>query len=157
MVFLPKQKNNRADTTRPITINNTDNRVIASTLARVVLPHVEAVLSAHQSAVLPGRDILDNVELITSKYYASLSARKKALLLLTDFSKAFDSVHHRYIHALLKSIKFPPFFRQAVAGLLTGVKVVPAIDPSRKTIIAVEQSVKQGCPLSPLLFILASS
>ena len=126
-VFLPKKKTNRAETTRPITINNTDNRVLASSVAGVILPHVASVLSIHQSAIIPGRDIIDNVDHITRHYYGALSKRKRLILLLTDFTKAFDSVHHSYIHAILKRMNFPLFFREVVQGFLSEVVVFPLL------------------------------
>lgn len=98
---------------------------------------------------------MDNIQAVTSAFYASLSKKSQMAVLLTDFTKAFDSLHHSYLFKVLKKMDFPPFFINLVRGLLTEVGIIPICCPGREVVIPVGQGVKQGCPLSPALFIIA--
>jgi hypothetical protein len=73
-------------------------------------------------------------------------------VLFTDNAKAFDSIHHDFILASLCKQGFPAWFINSVHNLLTAVKVSPTLAPDY--VIDINRGVKQGCPLSPLLFIL---
>lgn len=72
-----------------------------------------------------------------------------------DTAKAFDSIDHEYIRSILKKQNFPKWFRHIVKNLLTNVKSRPIMAESEVDEILIERGVKQGCPLSPILFILA--
>jgi hypothetical protein len=74
---------------------------------------------------------------------------------LLDTHKAFDSVDHEWIHLVLKRAGFPAWFTHFVRGTLTDVKVAPFFGVKPTEWIPIFRGVKQGCPLSPLLFILA--
>jgi hypothetical protein len=82
-------------------------------------------------------------------------AKIPALLFKLDIRKAFDSVRWEYILDLLQRRGFPPRFRDWVSALfstatsrvlLNGIPGAP-IDHAR--------GLRQGDPLSPLLFVLA--
>ena len=72
-----------------------------------------------------------------------------------DTAKAFDSIDHDWVHHVLHRVVFPPLFRSLVKGTLHGVKVAPFFGGDLTDWIDILQRVKQGCPLSPLLFIIA--
>ena len=76
---------------------------------------------------------------------------KEFFVLFTDNSKAFDSIHHDLILAALSKQGFPSWFINSVNNFLTNVIVSPSIAPN--SIITIGRGVKQGCLLSPLLFI----
>lgn len=154
-VFIPKVLDNSPENTRPIAMTNTDNRLLAKAVASYILPFLAETLSISQSAIIPGRDITDNIQAVTSAFYASLSRKSQMAVLLTDFTKAFDSLHHSYLFKVLKKLEFPHFFVNLVKGLLTEVGIIPTCCPNREVVIPVGQGVKQGCPLSPALFIIA--
>ena len=101
---------------------------------------------------LPGRQMTDHLRGLNKSYYQKVLDDKEFFVLFTDNSKAFDSIHHDFILASLSRQGFPPWFINSVANLLINVVVSPAIAPDHK--IVIERGVKQGCPLSPLLFIL---
>ena len=154
-VFIPKVLDNTPENTRPIAMTNTDNRLLAKTVASYILPSLAETLSVNQSAIIPGRDITDNIQAVTSAFYASLSKRSQMAILLTDFTKAFDSLHHSFLLKVLKKMEFPSFFVTLVQSLLSDVGIIPTCCPGREVVIPVGQGVKQGCPLSPALFIIA--
>ena len=94
----------------------------------------------------------DHLRDLNKSYYDKVQKDKESFVLFTDNSKAFDSIHHDFILATLEKQGFPCWFVNAVSNLLTNVVVAPSIAPKAK--IHIERGVKQGCPLSPLLFIL---
>ena len=76
-----------------------------------------------------------------------------AYLLLLDFRKAFDLVSHSFIHRILNHIGLPDWVCLTVESLLTDLISVLAPPLGRGEII-VKSGIKQGCPLSPLIFII---
>jgi hypothetical protein len=45
--------------------------------------------------------------------------------LFLDTKKAYDSVVHRFVHAMLKKIGLPAWIRKTIHGLMTNVTVRP--------------------------------
>ena len=69
-----------------------------------------------------------------------------------DTKKAFDTINHEYIFEVLERIGLPSWVVQLVRGLLQEVKVSPVLGGDTGVWINITRGVKQGCPLSPLLF-----
>ena len=79
--------------------------------------------------------------------------RKSKFLLLIDFSAAFSSVSHLYLWRLMSSIGLDSRFINAVKALFVDIthqylfrnRFMPHVD--------VHSGIKQGDPISPLLFL----
>ena len=80
---------------------------------------------------------------------------EERFLFLLDTAKAFDSLDHSYILHVLNHVHFPSWFCRFIKSCLSHVSVSPFFGHSTKIWIDIERGVKQGCPLSPLLFIIA--
>ena len=70
-----------------------------------------------------------------------------------DFAKAFDSVSHETIFCALEQVGLPAEWVRAVRGLFHGAHCFTSLggQPAK---IPFSRGIKQGCPLSPLLFVL---
>ena len=154
LCLLDKDGTHLPEGTRPITVNNSDNRLVASVLAACVAPALENILNDRQKMFLRDRQMTDHVEDINELYYSTLSKEEQYYLLFIDTRKAFDSIHHEYIFALLERMHFPAWFISSVRSLLKDVVVSPVLANDASLRISILRGVKQGCPLSPLLFIL---
>ena len=75
-------------------------------------------------------------------------------VLFMDTAKAFDSVDHDFIITSLRHLGLPCWFIKLVKGLLHDVKVKPAFRGAEDIWISIMRGFKQGCPLSPLLFVI---
>jgi hypothetical protein len=71
---------------------------------------------------------------------------------MTDNAKAFDSIEHDFIFKTLAAQHFPAWFVSTVRSLLSKTSTNPTLCPT--TNIHIRRGVKQGCPLSPILFVL---
>jgi hypothetical protein len=76
-------------------------------------------------------------------------------LINLDQSKAFDRVDHRYLAAVLKAAGFGPVFRGWIASMYSGICSVAKINGHLSEPFRITRSVRQGCPLSSLLYVLA--
>jgi len=94
----------------------------------------------------------DHLHDLNGSYYRKVQENLDYFILFTDNAKAFDSIHHDFIGCVLAKQGFPEWLINAVSNLLTAVTVSPSLAPDFS--IAIKRGVKQGCPLSPLLFIL---
>ena len=153
LYLIPKKLTGLPTDTRPIQVPNTSNRLTSGLIKEAIHTQVAEVVSKDQKAFVKGRRILEHVIDITSTYYSSLSKKQQAFILLLDFKKAYDSVSHDFLLALLDKIGFPVWVKNVVRNLLKD-QVAHLTRPFAGLPIGIGRGVKQGCPLSPLLFIL---
>ena len=153
LIFIPKKDTMLASDTRPITISNTVYRILSKAITSTITPCLQGLLCPEQKGFIPGRDGRDHVHDLTNKFYYSMENNEEKFLLFLDTRKAFDSIDHKFLLKVLKKIKIGKWVRNVVAGLLHKVVATPDLEGAQP--IPIERGVKQGCPLSPLLFVLA--
>ena len=152
LLLLPKNDSCLVNDTRPLCINNTDNRLIAFALVILILPIADSLLDAAQQGFIKGRLMTKHLRDLNAEFYAKWSSDEEFFVLLTDNAKAFDSIHHDFIFKTLSAQGFPTWFVSTVRSLLSSAVTCPTLNPS--TSIPICRGVKQGCPLSPILFVL---
>ena len=78
-----------------------------------------------------------------------------ALLFKLDMKKAFDSVRWEYVLDLMQRMGFPDKFRNWIAALLWSSSSRLLLNGLPGSPIRHGRGFRQGCPISPLLFVLA--
>jgi hypothetical protein len=156
IVLLPKKEGiGELSDYRPISLIHAIAKIIAKMVAIRLDLLMNGLFSNTQSAFIKKISIHNNF-----MYVWNLGRRLHKNKILTflfklDIAKSFDSVSWGYILELLKRHGFPPKFRDWIATflctsssrvLLNGVTGLPAKHG---------RGLRQGYPLSPLLFVLA--
>jgi hypothetical protein len=154
LYILPKSLSDLLDKHRPISVPNADNIIVAGVFRRISIPVVKSFLEESQHAWIPGRRIQDPIKSFNKLFYEALENKEQLYLLLVDFAKAFDSVSHEFIFMVLEKLGFPQWYCNAVKHLLQGMGVFTTIRGTKRRFIEVLQGVKQGCPLSTIIFII---
>ena len=140
--------------TRPISVTDAANRIVASCLASAMTPALQTFLDESQKGFVPGRVGTEHVHGITNGFYGALSRKEQMFILSLDTARAFDSISHKFIEKLLRRIDMPGWVVHLVTGLLHNVTVKAMMAGACATPIPIKRGVKQGCPFSPLLFVL---
>ena len=77
------------------------------------------------------------------------------ILLAIDFEKAFDSLSRSFLFKVLEKLNFGEYFLQWIKTFYTDISSCVLNNGFTTDLFPVRRGVKQGDPLSPLLFILA--
>ena len=96
-----------------------------------------------------GRSIQDNLHLIHD-IPEGIEDGTEAALISLDQSKAFDNVDHRLLATVLETAGFQPDFRRWISIMYHNPQAVLQVNGRRSTALAIECSVRQSYPLSPL-------
>ncbi|OWZ11154.1 reverse transcriptase [Phytophthora megakarya] len=93
---------------------------------------------------------------VTAQRMASCDPElRDAIAVLLDFSKAYDSLDREFLYSTLARHGYPAHFVNIVRALHTGTSVTFLANGQSSRSIPVHRGIRQGCPLAPLLFILA--
>jgi hypothetical protein len=121
-----------------------------------ITPYLQDVLDHSQQGFIPGRSGGRHIRAINELFYSAVQDPDKKLcsfLLFLDTAKAFDSIDHAFIIAAIKRLDLPEWVVTLVLALLQDVQVSPCFGGAGTELwIRIQRGVKQGCPLSPLLF-----
>ena len=141
---------------RPITLLNVDYKAASRVLAGRLLKVIHVVVSKDQTCGVQGRFIGENVALLRDIVdYASFCNVPAAVLSL-DQEKAFDRVDWSFMLATLSKMGFGPSFLHWVRFFNTGVQSCLNVNGYLSPFFVLCRGFRQGCPLSPLLYVLVS-
>ena len=153
--LFPKNGSDIISNTRPISVANCDNRIIAKIMAELLYPIADEIIHPCQKGFIPGRTGSDHIRLLNRLFYENDGdPTNPTYVLLLDNMKAFDSVDHKYIFAILNQIGLPDWVITVIKSLFNDIRVTPMVGRGKGGWISILRGVKQGCPLSPLLFVL---
>ena len=136
---------------RPISLLNTDLKIISHVLASRLRDPLNNIIRKHQLAYLPKRSI--HTAIIRARL-AQEKLGKSNCVVAIDFSKAFDRMDRDYILNVLTAIGCPEIITSLISIIYTDTKAMIEIGGYLSRSIRVDNGIKQGCPLSALLFIL---
>ena len=77
----------------------------------------------------------------------------EAALINLDQSKAFDKVDHRFLATVLKTARFRQEFCKWISMMYHNPQAVLLVKGNHSEAFVIEQSVQQGCSLSPLFYV----
>lgn len=140
---------------RPITLLNTDYRVLAKVLGnrlRFVLP---TLIQPAQTGFVPGRLIGENI-LLHQLLPAALGQESKAGTVFCDFYKAYDTVDRGFLLAVMEHMHVGEGFLKWVKLLLEGTSACACVNGFVSRLVPTTSGVRQGCPLSPFLYLFIS-
>ncbi len=120
ITLLPKPNKDilHLDNWRPITLLNSDYKLLASLYANRLKPCLEEIVSATQSGFMKGRNISNNIRLVLDLLDYSDLVNEEALILFLDFYKAFDTVEHNFMYQTLNYFGFGPTFKNMMHTFL---------------------------------------
>lgn len=158
VISLSFKKGDRLDARnwRPISLLNVDYKLASRAVAGRLLKVLHLVVAKDQTCGVPGRYIGENVAFLRDVVdYATVSNVPVAILSL-DQEKAFDRVDWAFMYATLNKMGFGSSFIRWVRLFYTGVQSCVKVNGYLSPFFSLSRGVRQGCPLSPLLYVLVS-
>ena len=139
---------------RGIAIVNVIYKLYAQVICTRLTKHCEdnGLLPDCQNGFRKRRSTIDSIYVLNHCIQSTLAKGKQLYAAFIDFKAAFDTVNRKKLMAMMEKLGIPKYLVQAIDGIY------------RKTIYHLEgtsfetdQGLRQGCPLSPLLFAIYTS
>ena len=156
IIKLPKKGDlSNCGNWRGITLLSVPGKVLCSVLLHRLRDCIDLKLRNEQAGFRPGRSCSDRIFVLRSIIEQSIEFQKPIFLNFIDFKKAFDSIHRETLWKILKSYGIPEVFINTFRNLYEGCSYCIKVEEGYSDFFDVETGVRQGCILSPLLFIIA--
>ena len=155
--LIPKDKLPYSlDNWRPITLLNCDYKIFAKAIANRIVKILISVINSDQTGFLERRLIGENIRIIEDIINFTDCASKPGLLLFLDFQKAFDSLEWSFIK---KSFQYFNFGQSLISWIKHFYNDITSSVQNNGWVsepFSLTRGVRQGCPLSQYLFIVAA-
>ena len=137
---------------RPITVLNTDYKIMTKALANKLADVAPSIIHRDQAGFIKGRSIFDQVKLAKLTIdYGRIMKRNGAIVAL-DQEKAYDKILHPYLWKVLEKFDFPQHLIKTIKHLYQNASTSILINGFLSEPFNVNRGVRQGDGLSCILF-----
>lgn len=160
LILIPKVKNPRivADFC-PISLCNVISKVVAKVMANRLKCHLQELIDHEQSAFVPRRLITDNI-LMAFECLHTIRRRKNGrtslMAIKIDMNKAYDRLNESILVLIMYKLGFSQSWIDRVMDLLKSTRFSILVNGKHSAYFQPSRGLRQGCPLSPYLFLLCS-
>jgi hypothetical protein len=163
-IIIPLRK--KGDSTdamdfRPISLLQTGYKVYTKVVATRTQRVLGKPIGDSQQGFVHGRQMMKTVMMMlailaTANDEPELAAQLSRVILLLDFRKAYDTVSREFLFLALRKFGFSEEFVNMLRRLHDGTTAQFLVNGELSDPQEVISGIRQGCPLAPLLFILAA-
>ena len=141
---------------RPISLLNTDYKILSKIIVNRLIPIFENYISPQQCTGLPGRRI-ENIHYNIQALLEMANQKNENLAIMSiDFEKAFDKISHQFIFKIMEKLKLGKIVTEFIKLLYNDIFSKIEINGALTKKIRIKRGIRQGCPLSMLLFIICT-
>ncbi len=154
--LLPKDptERNNLKKYRPISLLNTDYKILTKTLVNKLKPHMHKLIHTDQQCAVTKRNINNHTHFIRDLIQYTHDKHTRTALLSLDQEKAFDRVSHTFLHKTLERNNLGHTFTTWTKILYNKPTTQIIVNHTLSDPFPLTRSVRQGCSLSPLLYVL---
>lgn len=158
VVRLLFKKGDRSDLRnwRPISLLNVDYKIVAKALGGRLSGVMGEVTESDQTCGIPGRSIFENLNFVRDMLCDIERLGQGGVVLSLDQEKAFDRVDRGFLNRVLECFGFGDSFRGWMRVLYEGASARVICNGALTGNIVLGKGIRQGCPLSPMLYVLVA-
>ncbi|GAU12613.1 hypothetical protein TSUD_132230 [Trifolium subterraneum] len=157
IALIPKiDSPQRLNDFRPISLVGCLYKILAKVLANRLRLVIGSVISESQTAFVKERQILDGILIANEVVDEARKSKKELMLFKVDFEKAYDSVDWGYLDDVMGRMSFPTLWRKWIKECICTASASILVNGSPTEEFPLERGLRQGDPLSPFLFLLAT-
>ncbi|KAL4282105.1 hypothetical protein GQ457_03G003350 [Hibiscus cannabinus] len=153
IVLIPKNRSPVSlDDYRPISLVGCIYKLLAKVLAIRLGEVSEEIIGENQFAFCQGKQILDCSLIANELIDFSRRNRLEGVIFKADFRKAYDSVDWGFLMFVMEKMGFGPTWLKWIYCCLSTASISVLINGSPSNAFSIGRGLRQGCPLSPMLF-----
>lgn len=140
---------------RGITLLNICSKILSLILLDRLQDSIEPYIRGEQAGFRPSRSCIDQINTLRIILEQASEWRSPIYLLFIDFEKAFDKINRNIIWKILATNGIPDKIINIIKNMYEGSTCRVVHQGRVSDPIPVRAGVKQGCVLSPLLFLIS--
>ena len=141
---------------RPISLLNTDYRILAKILATRLKKVLPFIIHEDQTEFLKGRYIGENIRMFIDSIDFGRKYSIWGIVFSIDFEKAFDSIEWNFLDICLTKFGFGCTFKSMIKMMYNDIESCVINNGYSSSVFTLQRGVRQGCPLSPYLFLIGA-
>ncbi len=154
-IYKEKGERTRVVNYRPITLLNTDYKLLSKALAVRLAGVAPGLIHRAQAGFVPGRKLSNHTQLARLMMSWAEEKEENGAIVALDQEKAYDKISHDYLWRVLCKFGIPEPFIRLIQSLYGNAITSVMINGILSSPYRIYRGVRQGDPLSCLLFDLA--
>lgn len=141
---------------RPISLLNVDYKILTRVFANRLQKVIETIINKNQTCCIPNRNISDTIASVRDLIDYCNTEDIEGYIVKVDQQKAFDRVDHSYLFNVINKFGFGNSFQKWIKIFYTNLISAVKCNGHLTQFFKIERSVRQGCPISAMLYVLAA-
>ena len=150
-LLYKKKEKTKIENYRPITLTNTDYKILTKTIATKLGKLAHKIIYPNQGFI-PKRGLYNHTRMTEAMINYCETYEEDGYIMALDQEKAYDKIVHDYLWKTLEQFNFPQRFIFKIKELYKNARTIISINKILPEAIRIERGVRQRCPMSCLLY-----